>query len=146
MDLDSPVLCLELLGVVHGVIDKGKASGLSAAKVGAESEGKDAVGSALVHLGELFADVGLGHGSPGEGKEEVRVSIIRRPSRRYSPTDRESRTLAIKTSTSITCFLPVGVEHVDHHLPPGQQAVGHVLARPHGHGALGLERERVKHN
>ena len=60
---DESVLGLELLGVVHGVVDQSKASGLAASKVGLEPEGEDTVGGAVVHLGQLLPDVGLGDGA-----------------------------------------------------------------------------------
>merc|ERR1712158_32481 len=46
------VLGLELLGVVHGVVDQGEAGGLATAKVGLEPEHEDTVRRAVVHLGQ----------------------------------------------------------------------------------------------
>ena len=54
-------LGLELFGEVHCVVDEGEAGALAAAKVGLESVGENAVGSGLVHLGQLLPDLGLGH-------------------------------------------------------------------------------------
>ena len=57
----KPELGLEFLGEVHCVVDKGEAGALAAAKVRFEAVGEDAVGSGLVHLGQLLPDLGLGH-------------------------------------------------------------------------------------
>ena len=67
---DQSVLGLELLGVVHRVIDEAEAGGLATAKVGLESEDENSVGGAAVHLSELLSDVGLGHGGLA-GMEDV---------------------------------------------------------------------------
>ena len=40
-------------------MDESEAGGLAASKVGLEAEGENAVGGALVHLGQLFADLYL---------------------------------------------------------------------------------------
>ena len=53
------VLGLKFLGKVHGVVDEGKAGGLSAAEVGLEAKGEDAIGCALVHLGNLFGKISV---------------------------------------------------------------------------------------
>ena len=55
------VLGLELLGVVHGVVDQAEAGGLATTEVCLESEDEDSVSSAAVHLGQLLSDVSLGH-------------------------------------------------------------------------------------
>ena len=60
----EPELGLELLGKVHCVVDEGEAGALATAEVGFEAVGKDAVGSGLVHLGQLLPDLGLGHRRP----------------------------------------------------------------------------------
>ena len=54
----QPVLGLELLGKVHGVVNKGEAGALAATKVCLEPEGEDAVSGALVHLSQLLPDLG----------------------------------------------------------------------------------------
>ena len=54
---DQPELGLKLLGKVHGVVDEGEAGALAATKVGLEAENEDAVGGALVHGGQLLADL-----------------------------------------------------------------------------------------
>ena len=64
------VLGLELLGVVHGIVDEAEASGLATTEVGLESKDKDSVSSAAVHLGQLLSDVSLGHGGLA-GVEDV---------------------------------------------------------------------------
>lgn len=58
------VLGLELLSEVHGIIDEGESGALAATEVGLETEGHDTVRSALVHLGQLFADLRLGDAGP----------------------------------------------------------------------------------
>merc|ERR1719400_2312890 len=65
LSLDStlpqqPVLGLELLGEVHGVVDEGEPSGLATTELCLEPEGEAAVGGAGVHLGQFFpVDRGL---------------------------------------------------------------------------------------
>merc|ERR1740123_2467802 len=59
---DQSVFGPELLGEVHGVIDKSEAGGLAASEVGLEAEDEDPVGGAVVHLAELFPDVSLADG------------------------------------------------------------------------------------
>ena len=49
-----PVFGLELLGEVHGVVDEGEASGLSATKLGLEAKCEATVGCAGVHLSQLL--------------------------------------------------------------------------------------------
>ncbi len=66
----KPELGLELLGKVHRVVDEGKAGRLAATEVRLEAEGEHAIGGALVHLGQLLPDLGLGHGGP-VGVEDV---------------------------------------------------------------------------
>jgi hypothetical protein len=53
----KPVLGLEFLGKVHGVVDERKAGALAATEVGAETEGEDAIRGALVHLRQLLPDL-----------------------------------------------------------------------------------------
>lgn len=53
-------LGLNLLGLVDGVVNQGKAGALLATKLGLQSEHDDGLLFALVHLGELVAQVGLG--------------------------------------------------------------------------------------
>merc|ERR1719374_459594 len=55
------VLGLVLLRTVHVVIDEGEADGFVATEERVEPEGEDDVGGRLVHLGQLVADLGLGH-------------------------------------------------------------------------------------
>ena len=59
---DQPVLGLELLSKVHGVVDESEPSGLATSEVGLESKGEDLVSGAVVHLAELLPDVSLGDG------------------------------------------------------------------------------------
>lgn len=70
-----PELGFELLGEIHGVVDKGESGGLSTTEVGLESECNDAVRSALVHLGQLFADLGLGDRGP-VGVEDIHDHLL----------------------------------------------------------------------
>ena len=49
-----PVFGLKLLGEVHGVVDEGEASGLSATKLGLEAKCEATVGCAGVHLSQLL--------------------------------------------------------------------------------------------
>ncbi len=56
------MLRFELLEEVHGIIDKGKSSGLSTTKVGPESKAGNNIGSHFVHLGQLLGDLLLGDG------------------------------------------------------------------------------------
>ena len=59
---DETVLGLELLGDVDRVVNQAKAGGFASAKLRAEAEDEDRVGlPGVVHLGELLADLGLGH-------------------------------------------------------------------------------------
>lgn len=58
----QPVLGLELLGVVQGVVDERESGGAAASEVGAEAEHEHDVGRDLVHGGQLVADLLLGHG------------------------------------------------------------------------------------
>jgi hypothetical protein len=53
----QPVLGLELLGKVHGIIDEGETGALAATKVCAEPKGEDAVSGAFVHLSQLLPDL-----------------------------------------------------------------------------------------
>merc|ERR1711983_404191 len=67
---DESVLGFELLGKVHCVVDEGESGGLATSEVGLEPEGEDSVGSAVLHLGELFPDVRLADGGLA-GVEDV---------------------------------------------------------------------------
>ena len=67
---DKSVLGLELLGEIHGVVDKSEAGGLAASEVGLEAEDEDPVGGAVVHLTELLPDVSLADGGLA-GVEDV---------------------------------------------------------------------------
>ena len=60
----QPVLGLKLLGKVHGVVDERETGRLATAEVGLEAVGEDAIWGALVHLGDLFADLSLGDRRP----------------------------------------------------------------------------------
>ena len=60
--MNIPVVWLELLGVVEGVVDEGKSSGLAASKLGLEAVGNAHIRGGAVHLGELFTDVLLADG------------------------------------------------------------------------------------
>ena len=55
-----PVFGLELLGEVHGVVDEGEASGLSATKLGFEAKCEATVGCAGVHLSQLLPHLHVG--------------------------------------------------------------------------------------
>ena len=67
---DQSVFGLELLGEVHGVIDKGEPGRLATSEVGLEAEDEDPVGGAVVHLAELLPDVSLADGGLA-GVEDV---------------------------------------------------------------------------
>merc|ERR1712002_1365647 len=60
---DKAVLGLELLGEIHCVVDQTEPSGLATSEVGLEAECEHPVGGAVVHLGQLLADICLGHRS-----------------------------------------------------------------------------------
>ena len=51
---EQPVLGLELLGEVHGVVEKGEPSGLATSELCLEPEGEATVGGAGVHLSQLL--------------------------------------------------------------------------------------------
>ncbi len=53
----KPVLGLEFLSKVHGVVDEREAGALAATEVGTETEGEDAIRGALVHLRQLLPDL-----------------------------------------------------------------------------------------
>ena len=55
-----PVLGLELLGEVHGVVDEGEPSGLATTELCLEPKGEAAVGGAGVHLGQLLPHLQIG--------------------------------------------------------------------------------------
>ena len=59
-DADQPVVGLELLHGLGGVVDKGKAGGLAATELGTKAEDADLVLLGLVHAGELIAELILG--------------------------------------------------------------------------------------
>lgn len=55
------MLRLELLGQVKGVVDEAEAGALATTELAAEAEDEDGISGRLVHLGQLLADLGLGH-------------------------------------------------------------------------------------
>ena len=57
---NESVLGLELLGVVHGLVDEGETGALATTEGRLEPEGDDQVGRRLVHLGQVVADLRLG--------------------------------------------------------------------------------------
>merc|ERR1719495_546031 len=52
-----PVLGLELLSEVHGVVDEGEPSGLATSELCLEPEGEATVGGAGVHLSQLLPHI-----------------------------------------------------------------------------------------
>ena len=77
---DQPVVGLELLHRLGGVVDEGKAGGLAATELGPEAEDADLVLLGLVQAGELVAELLLGDvGAVRVEDITVRESVIGQP-------------------------------------------------------------------
>lgn len=76
-DADEPVVGLELLHGLLGVVDEGKAGALATTVLGAEAEDGDLVLLGLVELGKLLAELILGDVG-AVGVEDV-PAVVRLP-------------------------------------------------------------------
>ena len=102
----QPVLGHKLLGKVHGVVDECETGQLATAEVGLEAVGEDTIRGALVHLGDLFADLSLRDRRP-VGVEDIddHLPAAEKPVAHVLAGTNRHRAFGLKTKESLLAWL-----------------------------------------